>query len=177
MRRSRSAYGTRCRRRSPSTRAYDRVMPQAVWTGTIGFGLVSIPVRLYPATQPKDVRFHLYDRQSGRGIRYEPVPRQEEAPAFTPEEDDIEISEEPASEIVRPFTLSSSAPLPAPVDTADVIRGYELPNRDVVPISEHELEALAPERSRTIDIEEFVDLGAIDPVFFEKSYFVAPTRD
>jgi DNA end-binding protein Ku len=150
---------------------------QAVWTGSISFGLVSIPVRLYPATQPKDVRFHLYDRQSGRRIRYERVTREEEAPAFIPE-DDLEVSEEPTSEIVRPFTHAPSAqPLAAPIDTADVIRGYELPNRDVVPISEDELEALAPERSRTIDIEEFVDLGEIDPVFFEKSYFVAPTRD
>ena len=151
-------------------------MSQAVWTGSISFGLVSIPVRLYPATQPKDVRFHLYDRQSGKRIRYERVTHEYEAPAFIPE-GDVETPEESASEVVRPFTHPSPVePLPAPVDTADVIRGYELPNRDVVPISEDELEALAPERSRTIDIEEFVDLAEIDPVFFEKSYFVAPTR-
>jgi len=152
-------------------------MSQAVWTGSISFGLVNIPVRLYPATQPKDVRFHLYDRQSGRRIRYERVTHEHEVPAFIPE-GEVERPEESASEVVRPFTHPPSAdPLPAPVDTADVIRGYELPNRDVVPISEDELEALAPERSRTIDIEEFVDLAEIDPVFFEKSYFVAPTRD
>jgi DNA end-binding protein Ku len=152
-------------------------MSQAVWTGSISFGLVSIPVRLYPATEPKDVRFHLYDRQSGRRIRYERVTREDEAPAFMPA-DAVEIAEESASEIARPFTYPSAAqPAPAPVDTADVIRGYELPNRDVVPISEDELQAVAPERSRTIDIEEFVDLAEIDPVFFEKSYFVAPTRD
>jgi len=152
-------------------------MSQAVWTGSISFGLVSIPVRLYPATEPKDVRFHLYDRQSGRRIRYERVTRENEPPAFIPE-DQVETEEESANEPVRPFTHSSPAePLPAPVDTADVIRGYELPNRDVVPIAEDELEALAPERSRTIEIEEFVDLAEIDPVFFEKSYFVAPTRD
>ena len=45
-------------------------MPQAVWTGTINFGLVSIPVKLYPATEPKDVRFHLYDRRSGRRVHW-----------------------------------------------------------------------------------------------------------
>ena len=152
-------------------------MSQAVWTGSISFGLVSIPVRLYPATEPKDVRFHLYDRQSGKRIRYERVTHDYEPPAFIPE-DQGETPEESANEPVRPFPHSSPAePLPAPVDTADVIRGYELPNRDVVPISEDELEALAPERSRTIEIEEFVDLAEIDPVFFEKSYFVAPTRD
>ena len=152
-------------------------MSQAVWTGSISFGLVSIPVRLYPATQPKDVRFHLYDRQSGRRIHYERVTREDEAPAFMPD-DDVAIPDASASDIVRPFTYPSSAqPVPAPIDTADVIRGYELPNRDVVPITEDELEAVAPERSRTIDIEEFVELAEIDPVFFEKSYFVAPTRD
>lgn len=44
-------------------------MSQAVWTGSISFGLVNIPVRLYPATQPKDVRFHLYDRRTGKRVR------------------------------------------------------------------------------------------------------------
>jgi hypothetical protein len=47
-------------------------MATAVWTGTLSFGLVTLPVRLYPATQPKDVRFHLYDRE-GRRIRYQRV--------------------------------------------------------------------------------------------------------
>src|SRR5438067_7858041 len=60
-------------------------MPQAVWTGTISFGLVNIPVRLYPATEPKDVRFHLYDRRSGRRVRYERVVREYEPPAYAPE--------------------------------------------------------------------------------------------
>ncbi|HEX6062078.1 MAG TPA: Ku protein [Candidatus Limnocylindria bacterium] len=152
-------------------------MSQAVWTGSISFGLVSIPVRLYPATQAKDVRFHLYDRQSGKRIRYERVTHDYEPPAFVPD-DQVDNPEDSGNEVVRPFTHAAPAePLPAPVDTADVIRGYELPNRDVVAISEEELEALAPERSRTIEIEEFVDLAEIDPVFFEKSYFVAPTRD
>ena len=47
-------------------------MATAVWTGTLSFGLVTLPVRLFPATQPKDVRFHLYDRE-GRRIRYQRV--------------------------------------------------------------------------------------------------------
>src|SRR6266566_1842973 len=63
-------------------------MPQAVWTGTISFGLVNIPVRLYPATEPKDVRFHLYDRRSGKRIRYERVTHKYEPPTFTPEATD-----------------------------------------------------------------------------------------
>ena len=60
-------------------------MKQAVWTGAISFGLVSIPVQLYPATEPKDVRFHLYDRRSGKRVRYERVTRVKDAPLFLPE--------------------------------------------------------------------------------------------
>src|SRR5688572_31932572 len=60
-------------------------MGQAVWTGSITFGLVNIPVRLYPATQPKDVRFHLYDRRTGKRVRYERVTRVDEPPTFAPE--------------------------------------------------------------------------------------------
>src|SRR5256885_10722879 len=60
-------------------------MGQAVWSGSITFGLVNIPVRLYPATQPKDVRFHLYDRRTGKRVRYERVTRADEAAVFEPE--------------------------------------------------------------------------------------------
>src|SRR2546430_13817068 len=60
-------------------------MGQAVWTGSISFGLVSIPVKLYPATEPKDVRFHLYDRRTGKRLRYERVTRDADAPTFEPE--------------------------------------------------------------------------------------------
>ena len=55
-------------------------MATAVWTGTLSFGLVTLPVRLYPATQPKDVRFHLYDRE-GRRIRYQRVVEAEGGPS------------------------------------------------------------------------------------------------
>ena len=58
----------------------------------------------------------------------------------------------------------------------DVVRGVELPTGDLVTVSDEELLSIAPERSRTIDIEEFVDLAEIDPVFFEKTYHVAPLR-
>ncbi|HEY3264311.1 MAG TPA: Ku protein, partial [Actinomycetota bacterium] len=54
-------------------------MATAVWRGTLSFGLVTLPVRLYPATQPKDVRFHLYDRE-GRRIRYQRVVEAEGGP-------------------------------------------------------------------------------------------------
>src|SRR5205807_9397442 len=60
-------------------------MSQAVWTGSISFGLVNIPVKLYPATEPKDVRFHLYDRRTGKRLHYERVTRGDEPASFEPE--------------------------------------------------------------------------------------------
>src|SRR5947209_7802493 len=48
-------------------------MARAIWTGTIGFGLVSVPVRLYPATKRKDIRFHEIDRLSGQRIRHQKI--------------------------------------------------------------------------------------------------------
>jgi DNA end-binding protein Ku len=166
-------------------------MPQAVWSGSITFGLVTIPVRLYPATQPKDVRFHLYDRRTGKRVRYERVTREEEAPTFTPDEpaptheayrerapESSDVREpshedEPArEERESPFRDEFAPPRREIVD--DIVRGLELPSGDFVTVEDEELESLVPERSRTIDIEEFVDLAEIDPIFFEKSYYVAP---
>ena len=150
----------------------------AIWTGSISFGLVSIPVRLYPATQPKDVRFHLYDRQSGRRVHYERVTREYEPAVFAPDDERGTPAAGRQEDAPRSLREPPAAPeRPEPVDTTDVIRGFELPSGDVVPVDEDELRALAPERSRTIDIEEFVELAAIDPVFFEKSYYAAPARD
>ena len=74
-------------------------MGQAVWTGSISFGLVNIPVRLYPATQPKDVRFHLYDRRTGKRVRYERVTRAEESPTFAPDAAGPESSYETEADV------------------------------------------------------------------------------
>ena len=173
-------------------------MPQAIWTGTIGFGLVSIPVRLYPATQPKDVRFHLYDRTSGRRVRRSLVTREEEPPVFMPEEPrfrsglaalgpgaPLSIDRGPvASDGVDDIDEDEDDDVDLPSITAperevapsDIVRGYTLPSGDLVTVEEEELASLRPERSRNIEIEEFVDLAEIDPVFFEKSYYLAPGR-
>jgi DNA end-binding protein Ku len=155
-------------------------MAQAIWTGSISFGLVNIPVRLYPATQPKDVRFHLYDRRTGKRVRYERVTRAEEAATFAPDprlppsyDTPAELRAERASE---PEWVRESTPAVRPVEADDLVRGVELPEGDLVTVTEDEFVSLAPERSRTIELEEFVDLAEIDPVFYEKSYHVAPAR-
>jgi len=152
-------------------------MKQAVWTGSISFGLVNIPVKLYPATEPKDVRFHLYDRQTGKRVRYERVTRADEPAAFEAEE--TAFGPHGQSDVRSAETASPQAPYSrsvASVDAEDIVRGFALPSGDLVTVSDDELEVVAPSRSRTIDIDEFVDLAEIDPIYFEKSYYVAPGR-
>jgi DNA end-binding protein Ku len=155
----------------------------AVWTGTLSFGLVTIPVKLYPATQPKDVRFHLVDRATGQRIRYRRVvgPDNSEMPA-----DQHVGRSRPA---VREDTGTSAgdtqaetwdaveeepSPIAREVAYDDLIRGYEVEPGEFVTLEPEEIEAVRPSRSRTIDVEEFVPLDRIDPVFFEKSYYLAP---
>ena len=151
-------------------------MSQAVWTGSISFGLVSIPVKLYPATEPKDVRFHLYDRRTGKRVHYERVTRDIDVPTFEPEpsSDDSHADDETKPGTGADFGRAVSAA--EHVDRDDVVRGIELPSGDLVTVTDDELVSIAPERSRTIEIEEFVDLADIDPVFYEKSYHVGPVR-
>jgi DNA end-binding protein Ku len=157
-------------------------MPTAVWTGTLSFGLVAVPVRLIPATEPKDVRFHLYDR-SGRRVRYERVvegsetaepagadealwaePGGAEASAASAEPDAARADER----------RSEAAPGSEPLAWEDVVRGRENELGEVVMLSREELEQARPQRSRTIDIEDFVELSDIDPVSFEKTYYAIP---
>jgi DNA end-binding protein Ku len=151
-------------------------MPRAVWSGTVSFGLVSIPVRLYPATRRQDIRFHEIDRSSGQRIRHQKVVdavrRQEgrtiEAPTLP----------SPASGGGK-FVLEKSVPAPSQRQTvaaADVVKGFEVAKDRYVTVDRQELEQLAPERSRTIDVEQFVDAPAIDPIYNETSYYAVPDR-
>jgi DNA end-binding protein Ku len=118
-------------------------MARAIWTGSIGFGLVSIPVRLYSATQQKDIGFHQFERGTGKRVRYERVA----------EGTDREV------------------------DYDDIVKGYEVSKDEYVLVEPEELEAIEPGRSRTIEITDFVDLDEIDPIYFEKTYFLGPEQD
>jgi DNA end-binding protein Ku len=149
-------------------------MPKAVWTGALSFGLVTIPVRLYPATEPKDVRFHLMDA-SGRRVHYrrfveasaDDAPDDSEGPA---------AAERPDAPAAPAETIERSSAGDREIEYRDLMRGVERDDGSVVLLGDDEIRSLQPERSRTIDIEDFVDLDDIDPVYFEKSYVVAPQQ-
>jgi DNA end-binding protein Ku len=115
-------------------------MARAIWSGSINFGLVSIPVAMYSATEDHTVHFHQFQRGTADRIRYQ------------------RINERTGKE----------------VDYADIVKGAEVGGGDYVIVEPEELDAIAPGRSRTIDITRFVDLDEIDPVYFQKTYWLAP---
>jgi len=114
--------------------------PRPMWKGAISFGLVTIPVAVFPATEEKSLRFNqLHDEDNGR-IRYRRVC-------------EIDGGEVPFEHIVR---------------------GYEYEKDRYVVLTDEDLDAVPVESSRTIDIQQFVDLAEIDPILFKKSYYVVP---
>jgi DNA end-binding protein Ku len=147
-------------------------MATAVWTGTLSFGLVTLPVRLYPATQPKDVRFHLYDRE-GRRIRYQRVVEAGAEPPSDREEPGSDGSADEGSAPVREES-TATASVEKPVAWDEVVRGVETDDGELVTVPREELERIRPERSRSIDIQDFVELEQIDPVYLDKSYYAIP---
>ena len=115
-------------------------MARAIWTGTISFGLVTVPVKLYSAVNRKTVRFHQLHESTGARVQQKRV--------------DGQTGEE------------------VPYD--EIVKGYEIaPDRYVI-VTPDELEALDPKKTRTIEIEDFVDLDDIDPIFYDHPYYLAP---
>src|SRR5256886_5890502 len=115
-------------------------MPRAIWTGTISFGLVTAPVKLYSAIDRKTVRFHQLSGKTGARVAQKRV--------------------DPKNDEEVPYE--------------SIVKGYELaPDRYVV-VKPEELDALQPEKTRTIETEDFVELSDIDPVFYDHPYYLAP---
>ncbi|HXF56919.1 MAG TPA: Ku protein [Actinomycetota bacterium] len=115
-------------------------MPRAMWKGSISFGLVSIPVGVYPATEEKTLRFHqLHAKDHGR-IRYK---------RFCTIED-VEVPYE------------------------EIVKGYEYEKGKYVVLTDEDLAAVPVESTRTIDILQFVDLEEIDPIYFDRPYYLVP---
>jgi DNA end-binding protein Ku len=167
-------------------------MPRSIWTGWVGFGLVLIPVRMFPATTPRDVRFHEFARGTGKRVRHRRVV-EEEAPwdlgrwAAGPPEPLVEEPEEasapppPKEEPSEPGPLEAPTPArepgpqaPREVEYEEIVKGYEVEPGRYVMLEREELEALRPTSDRTIHIEAFVPLEQIDPLYFERSYYLAP---
>lgn len=117
-------------------------MPRSMWMGTLNFGLVSMPVRLYTATTSRSVHFHqLHAADHAR---------------------------------IQQRRICSADGEEVPYE--EVVRGYELAPERYVVVEDDELEAIAPEATRAIEIEDFVTLGEIDQIYFDQSYYIVPQR-
>ncbi len=115
---------------------------RSIWKGAISFGLVTIPVKLYSATQAKDVSFHQVRRSDGSRIKYKRVA------AVDGEE----------------------------VAYGDIAKGYELSSGETVVLSDDDFKDLPLTTSRAIDVLQFVPLEQVDPIYFEKSYYLEPDK-
>jgi DNA end-binding protein Ku len=117
-------------------------MARAIWTGSITFGLVTVPVGLFSATEDHTVHFHQYQRGTADRIRYQ------------------RVNERTGDEVAY----------------GDIVRGHEEGEGQVILIEPSELDEIAPGRSRSIDVTAFVDLDEIDPIYFQKTYWLAPQK-
>lgn len=116
---------------------------RSIGTGSISFGLVAIPIKLYPATQPQaGVHFNLLDKETG-------------------------------SRLKQQYVRASDGQI---VPREQMVKGYEFAKDQYVTFTTEELKALEEKSSQTIDIAEFVPLAAVDPVYFDKPYYLSPER-
>ncbi|MFC7393119.1 Ku protein [Scopulibacillus cellulosilyticus] len=114
-----------------------------MWKGSISFGLVHIPIKLYAATEEKDIKLRYLHQKCSTPIKYQ---------RFCPT-----CEEEVANE--------------------EIIRGYEYEPGQFVPIKKEEIDELKGDTKRTIDILDFVELKEIDPIYYNKSYFIGPNEN
>lgn len=115
---------------------------RTLWKGAISFGLVNVPIKMYTATEKKEIKFNYLHEKCGTPIKYE-----RHCPTC-----DVEVSQE------------------------EIVRGYEYQKGQYVILRDEDFEAVPDERTKTIDIMDFVDLTEIDPIYFEKSYYLEPSQ-
>ena len=115
-------------------------MARALWSGSVSFGLVNVPVRLMSGTVDKDIHFHQVDEKNGDRIRHK------------------RVSERTGRE----------------VDSDRIANGFERSSGSWVIVTSEELSAADPERTHTIDVDAFVPLAEIDPLQFDRAYWVVP---
>lgn len=118
-------------------------MARAIWSGSISFGLVTVPVGLYSATEDHTVHFHQYQRGTADRIRNK------------------RVNERTGDEVAY----------------GDIVRGHDEGDGQTIIIDPAELDEVAPGRSRSIEVLAFVDLDEIDPIYFQKTYWLAPAKE
>jgi len=117
-------------------------MARAIWKGSISFGLVNIPIALYPATRREELKFRLLRKTDLSPVNYKPVA----------EKDGKEV----------------------PWD--QIVKGYEYEKGKYVVLQDEDFQRVDIEATQTVDIQDFVELDEIDPIFFYKPYYLEPQK-
>ena len=117
-------------------------MPRPVWSGTLSFGLLNIPVSLMTGERKTDISFRMLDSRNNAPIRYERV--------------NAETGEE--------------------VPWKDIVKAFEYDKGSYVVLEQEDIASAAPESHDAIEVEAFVDSGAIGPQYFEKPYVLVPAK-
>ena len=118
-------------------------MPRAIWSGSISFGLVNVPVRMFSAIEEHTLHFNYVHAPDGSRIGYEKICKAEDKP----------------------------------VPDDEIVKAFEYEKGEWVYMSDEDFEAAAEENHRTIDIRAFVPYDDVDPIFFERTYYVAPQEE
>ena len=118
-------------------------MARPIWTGSIGFGLVSIPVEMNMAVHEKTVHFHMVTKDGSCRLR---------------------------RKLVCPETGKE-------YDFGETAKGIEIGPGDYALVDQKEIDRLKPEKGRTMEIVQFVEASAVDPVFLDNVYYLAPGKD
>jgi DNA end-binding protein Ku len=115
-------------------------MPRAIWTGTISFGLVNVPVRMYSAIDESDLHFHLVHEPDGGRIGYQKVCKAENEP----------------------------------VPDDEIVKAFEIKKDELVVLTDEDFAAVKVDGVKTIEISDFVPYEEIDPIYFERTYYLGP---
>jgi DNA end-binding protein Ku len=117
-------------------------MPRSLWKGAVSFGLVTIPIKLYTATDEKDVSFNMLHKKDGARIKFQRICSEEEVP----------------------------------VENNEIVKGYEISPDNYVILEDEDFKKVPVDSTRAIEITDFVPLDQIDPIYYQKTYYLEPDK-
>lgn len=117
-------------------------MPRALWKGAVSFGMVTIPIKMYTATEEKDIAFNMLHKTDGVRIKMQ---------RYCPDEDVV-------------------------VELSDIVKGYEIAPGQYVTMEPEDFDKVPVDTTHTIEITDFVPLEQIDPIYYQKTYYIEPDK-
>jgi DNA end-binding protein Ku len=117
-------------------------MPRSLWKGAVSFGLVTIPIKLYTATEEKDVSFNMLHKKDHARIRFQRMCSEEDVP----------------------------------VENSEIVKGYEIAPDNYVVMEDDDFQKVPVNSTRAIEITDFVPAEQIDPIYYQKTYYLEPDK-